>query len=63
MECGVGAERYSSLSITHQQMYEVCYILLKISLKSFTLKHSHNSYMFRHIVCHPQGYIHIFTNP
>jgi hypothetical protein len=20
-----------------------------------TLKHSHSSYMFRHIVCHPQG--------
>jgi hypothetical protein len=28
---------------------------LKIILKSFTLKHSHSSYMFRHIVCHPQG--------
>jgi hypothetical protein len=24
-------------------------------LKSVTLKHSHSSYMFRHIVCHPQG--------
>jgi hypothetical protein len=45
----------AQLSITQQQMHELYHILFKIGLKSFTLKHSHSSYMFRHIVCHPQG--------
>jgi hypothetical protein len=44
-----------SLSITHQQMHKVYNILFKISLKSLTLKHSHSSYMFWHIICHPHG--------
>jgi hypothetical protein len=43
-----------SLSITHQQMYQLYHLLFKIGLKSLTLEHFHSSYMFRHI-CHPQG--------
>ena len=40
----------------HTPTNALVYHIFKISLKSFTLKHSHCSDMFRQrIACHPQG--------